>query len=229
MNLIYQEKHEKKKLNEVCCETKGLTYVCVFVCATIHRADGRWAGPHPWSFNPFMPRPSAVMLLSNPRWSRSLSQVSISEWREPDREQTVKASRVCFQGKNLSFCCFHSLNTLSTPEAVFSSTYGDLSLKCCCDCRECSQKRNKHFENIWIHVLSFLWCLWWLTFFFFFLWTFSCDIRAVFVSASFVCFRGPRWTESKVGLHFTSKLSDQSTADQWIYQLVVITDNSFFL
>lgn len=127
-----------------------------------------WAGPHPWSFNPFMPRPSAVMLLSNPRWSRSLSQVSISEWREPDREQTVKASRVCFQGKNLSFCCFHSLNTLSTPEAVFSSTYGDLSLKCCCDCRECSQKRNKHFENIWMHVLSFLWCLWWLIFFFFF-------------------------------------------------------------
>lgn len=203
----------KKKLNEVCCETMGLTYVCVFVCATIHGADGRWAGPHPWSFNPFMPRPSAVMLLSNPRWSRSLSQVSISEWREPDREQTVKASRVCFQGKNLSFCCFHSLNTLSTPEAVFSSTYGDLSLKCCCDCRECSQKRNKHFENIWIHVLPFLWCLWWLIFFFFF-WTFSCDIRAVFVSASFVCFQGPCWKESKVCRHFTAKLSYQSTADQ---------------
>lgn len=166
-----------------------------------------WAGPHPWSFNPFMPRPSAVMLLSNPRWSRSLSQVSISEWREPDREQTVKASRVCFQGKNLSFCCFHSLNTLSTPEAVFSSTYGDLSLKCCCDCRECSQKRNKHFENIWMHVLSFLWCLWWLIFFFFF-WTFSCDIRAVFIGTGFVCFQGPCWTESKVGLHFTAKLSD---------------------
>ncbi len=149
MNLIYQE---TAWINLHCgCEWG----VCVCDASDDGQNRQKVGRTPPLFINPFMPRPSAVMLLSNPRWSRSLSQASISERRGPDHDRTLEASRVCFQGTNLSFCCFLSLNTLSTPEAVFSSTYGDLSPSAAAIVENVAKREINIFENIWIHMLSF--------------------------------------------------------------------------
>lgn len=149
MNLIYQE---AAWINLHCgCEWG----VCVCDVGDEGQNRRKVGRTPPLFINPFMPRPSAVMLLSNPRWSQSLSQASISERRGPDRDRTLEASRVCFQGTNLSFCCFLSLNTLSTPEAVFSSTYGDLSPSAAAIVENVAKREINIFESIWIHVPFF--------------------------------------------------------------------------
>lgn len=138
MNLIYQE---TAWINLHCgCEWG----VCVCVCDASDDGQNRQkVGRTPPLFiNPFMPRPSAVMLLSNLRWSRSLSQASISERRGPDRARSFQS---LFSGDESQLLLFPLSKYSFNPRSSFQLNIWWSVSKCCCDCRECSQKRNKHF------------------------------------------------------------------------------------
>lgn len=128
---------------------------CVCVCvmrAMMDRTDRRWAGPRPCSLTPLCQDPVLSCCLAT--FADPGAWVRPASLNDVDRT-ALEASRVCFQGTNLSFCCFLSLNTLSTPEAVFSSTYGDLSPSAAAIVENVAKREINIFENIWIHMLSF--------------------------------------------------------------------------
>lgn len=143
----------------------GSERMCVF-----EQTEG---GPDPTldRLTPLCPDPvlsCCLATLADPgAWVRSASPNDV------DRT-AIKLSKLpesVFRGRISAFVVSSLSKYSFKPQKQFSAQHiGDLSLKCCCDCRECSQKRNKHFENIWMHVLSFLWCLWWHVF----LWYQSC-------------------------------------------------------
>ncbi len=143
MNLIYQE---AAWINLHCgCEWGVL---CV-MWAIMDRTDERWAGPRSCSLTPLCPDPvlsCCLATLADPRaWVRPAS---------PNDVDRTAIECLKLPGDESQLLLFPLSKYSFNPRSSFQLNIWWSVSKCCCDCRECSQKRNKHFWK-YLNVCAF--------------------------------------------------------------------------